>query len=244
MDKDSYPPSSGEQNLSGVSNTTNLAQSVLDAESSSDFSSEESDEVRRRRKEFTGDENEIVVDDNPVTYQDEVTGIKVTYTLTPEEIREFVHHSKAYEKCGNIKRTHTVLQSLLFTILVSMAAISGSFYYMIMASFPLIALALMWIIPFFNVRAAANKLFKEGPFMAEIFPDKIEVESKSGNKTLFLNDMCESVESNNMIMIFTPDSGTAIPLRSVEPELRADIQAIVAAGTSPLNKGTEKERYQ
>ncbi len=248
MDKDSYPPSSGEQNFDGISSSTNLAQSIFNSDSAEENSSglnlEENEESRRHSEEFFGDENEIVVDDdNAVTYQDEVTGIKIKYTLTPDEIKEFVHHSKAYEKCGNVKRTHTVLQSLLFTILISMACISGSLYYVVMSAFPLIALGLMWVIPFLNIKAAANKLYRESPFMAEIFPDKIEVESRSGRKTLFLNDMCESIESKNMIMIFTPDSGAVIPLRSVEPELRADIQAIVAAGTSPINKKLEKDRY-
>jgi len=238
MDRDSYPPS-GELINNGVAGAANLAERIIEPV---EASLEEEGEESRGCSENAESETEFVSDEIAGDYQDEVTGIKVRYSLTPEEVKEFIRHSRAYEKCGKVKRKHTVIQSVLFTLLVSMACISGSFYYIIMASFPLLALGLMWAIPFINLKSTGNKLLREEQLMVEIFPDRLEMESKTGKKTLFLNDLCESIEHNNMIMVFTPDSGMAIPLRSVDPELRADIQAMIAAGSNPLHKKHEKDK--
>ena len=53
-------------------------------------------------------------------------------------------------------------------------------------------------------------------------------------RAIFLNNVCESAEHNNMVIIFSPEGhGLIIPLRAIEPELRADVQAIIAAGSTP-----------
>ena len=67
-------------------------------------------------EEWDGSEAEIVVDDESEEYEEENTGIKIKYTLKPEEIREFVQSSEGYEKNKKAQKKHTIIQSIGITL--------------------------------------------------------------------------------------------------------------------------------
>ncbi len=249
MDKDSYPPRGNFGNF--ADDNTNLAsdshQSDDEMNREIQMRFEEKNENLQEtleNEEFSQNDNpdaEIIADDRAEEYKEEVTGIKIKFTLTPEEIRDFMRCSRVREECRKLQRKHIVLQSTLLGILVLIAFISKSLYYVFMAVFPLLSLGLMWLIPFINMKCSVKKLLKEEEFTVEIYPDRLEIESKSGKREIYLNNVCESDEYNNTIMIFAPEGyGAIIPLRAIEPELRADVQAIIAAGSNPRWKQYEK----
>lgn len=249
MDKDSYPP--GDKWGSCADDITNLAQdsSLNDFEENNKVEvklEKEIEELRDYVESKSTDLNEdsdaeIIADDRAEEYKEEVTGIKIKFTLTPDEIKDFMRCSRVREECSKLQRKHIVLQSILLGILILIAFISGSLYYVFMSIFPLLSLGLMWLVPFINMKCSVKKLLKEEEFIVEIYPDRLEIESKSAKREIYLNNVCESDEYNNTIMIFAPEGyGAIIPLRAIEPELRADVQAIIAAGTNPRWKPSEK----
>lgn len=249
MDKDSYPP--GDKWGNCANDNTNLASdsSINNVEVDNEIpinleeKNEKLQEKIENEKHFKNDDPdaEIIADDRVEEYKEEVTGIKIKFTLTPEEIKDFMHCSRVREECRKLQRKHIFLQSALLGILVLIAFISESLYYIFMAIFPLLSLGLMWLIPFINMKCSVKKLLKEEEFTVEIYPDRLEIESKSGKREIYLNNVCESDEYNNTIMIFEPEGyGAIIPLRAIEQELRADVQAIIAAGSNPRWKQCEK----
>ena len=67
-----------------------------------------------------------------------------------------------------------------------------------------------------------------------LFPDKIEVTSNDIIREIPLDGSCESSEFENMIFIFSQKGlDLIIPLRAVEEDFKADLQAMIVAGTSP-----------
>lgn len=241
MDNDSYPPSADWKNNNARDISSLNGDDVSEGESlGSESTNEEESDEGRGRVTSGSIEGELPDTDTSEEYVEPTTGIKVKYSPTLGEIKDFVRRSRKYENKLKVQRKHTVIQSILFVLLVVLACLGGSIYYMIMAALPLLALLIMWAIPFLNIRASAQELIKEDEFTIEVFPDRLEVESKSGRKTLALDDTCKSEEYNNSIMIFNQGgSGLIIPLRAVEPELRAEVQAIIAAGSNPLSKEYE-----
>lgn len=188
------------------------------------------------------DEAEIVADHKNEDYKEEFTGIKIKYNLTPDEVRRFIGRSKKQEDCKKIQSKHVIIQCVLFAILSAMACFSGSYYYLILAAIPFVALILMWAIPFINLRVAMKSLLSENEFTVDIFPDRLDVESRSGSRTVFLDNTCQSEEYKDMIMVFKENKpGIAIPLRAIDPDFRADVQAIIVAGSIPTNKHYNNE---
>ena len=183
------------------------------------------------------EEAEIVIDHKAEDYKEEFTGIKIRYNLTYDEIKKFVSKCKEQEVCQKKQIKHFIIEGTLAALLNTIAWFSESRYFYWMAAIPLIALVLMWAVPVINSRVYARNLLNENEFTVDIFPDRLEIDSKSGKRTMFLDNTCQSEEYKDMIMIFKANEpGVVIPLRAIDPDFRADVQAIVVAGSTPTDK--------
>ncbi len=232
--KDSYPPKSTGDSGSTVE-VDDLPEVQPETEKSEPIS-EENDEARKPG-DWDGSEAEIVVDDEAEEYEDETTGIKIKYTLKPEEVRSFIRHSEGFRQNRKAQRKHTVIQNIVFVAMIILAIATGSEYYKWLAVFPVIALFIMWLVPFFGMKKLIRELFKNEEMSVEIFPDKIEIEGKTQCREIPLDGSCESEEFDDMIMIFSKDGPSLlVPLRAVEPEFQADVQAMLLAGAKPRYK--------
>ncbi len=210
MDKDSSSPSGD------INSSNNKIEESDETDSNSDV------------------EVEIIADDRAEEYKEEVTGMKVKYSLTENEVRDYVRFSKKHDKYQKVQKRYVFLHLVLLVILLSVSVITGSVYYSLAGLFPVTAIIFMYLVPYMNNNITVNKMLREKEFTVDIFPDRLEVQTKSGIREIFLNNVCESTEYNNMVIIFSPEGhGIIIPLRAIEPELRADVQAIIAAGSTP-----------
>lgn len=209
-----------------------------DLQSSSEENPEDSEENSENlEEEWDGSEAEIVVDEESEEYEEENTGIKIKYTLKPEEIREFVQSSEGYEKNKKAQKKHTIIQSVVFVLMIILSIITGNRYYLILSVFPLVSFVLIWIVPYIGVRKLIGKVLRNQEFSVEVFPDKIDVTTRNSKKEIMLDGSCESEELKNMIQIFSNgELALIIPTRAVEPEFLADLQAMVLAGTKPRYK--------
>lgn len=232
--KDSYPPADVRDSSKSV-NVIDLKENDEDEKSPSEIDSD-GDDARGPGK-WDGSEAEIVVDDEAEEYEDETTGIKIKYTLKPEEIKSFIRHSESYKKNKKAQKKHTIIQSIIFICMIVLGFISGSVCYAWFAAFPLLALIITWLVPFFSIQRLVKDLFKNEEMEVEIFPDRIEISGKNHEREILLDDSCESEELEDMIVIFSKKGlSLIIPLRAVEPEFQADVQAMIFAGAKPRYK--------
>lgn len=230
-DSDSYPPSDTGNNMIQVDN---LAKDIFEDSEKSEESGHENDDVRLSGSELGEDENQIVADDEFEEYEEENTGIKITYKLTPEEIYSVVG------KIGNLKDTvksqqrQTLLHAGILGVVVALVLLMRNPYYFWFASLPVLAIILIWCVPFFGVRKILSKAFNNKPITLEVFPDEIDIIQGGVRKEIILDDSFESEEHDDIIVITKNDViKLMLPLRAVEPEFRAEVQAIILAGIKP-----------
>lgn len=230
-DSDSYPPSDTGNNMIQVDN---LAKDIFEDSEKSEESGHENDDVRLSGSECEEDENQIVADDEFEEYEEENTGIKITYKLTPEEIYSVVG------KIGNLKDTiktqqrQTLLHAGILGVVVALVLLLRNPYYFWFASLPVLAIILIWCVPFFGVRKILSKAFNNKPITLEVFPDEIDIIQGGVRKEIILDDSFESEEYDDIIVITKNDViKLMLPLRAVEPEFRAEVQAIILAGIKP-----------
>ena len=233
--KDSYPPAETKSNIKSV-NVIGLSENDEDEKSPSEIDGDGED--ARGNGDWDGSEAEIVVDDEAEEYEDETTGIKIKYTLKPEEIKSFIRHSESYKKNKKAQKKHTVVQSIIFICMVALGIATGSIVYTCLAVFPILALVITWLMPFFSIKSLVRDLFRNEEIEVEIFPERIEVNGKNQSREILLDDSCESEELEDMIVIFSKKIlSLIVPLRAVEPEFQADVQAMIFAGAKPRYKG-------
>lgn len=230
-DSDSYPPSETGNNAVQIDN---LAKDVFDSFENPEETSSENDDVRLSTAESSKDENQIVADDEFEEYEEENTGIKISYKLKPEEICSVVG------KVGNLKDTvktqqrQTLLHAGVLGVIVAFVLLMRNPYYLWFALIPLLAIILIWCVPFFGVRRILSKTFNNKPITLEVFPDEIDIIQGGVKREIILDDSFESEEYDDIIVITKNDViKLMLPLRAVEPEFRAEVQAIILAGIKP-----------
>ena len=217
---DSYPPAD-------ISDS-----SVNDETMQNEAENEVTPEPEKTKDGWDGSEAEIVVDDESEEYEEETTGIKLTYKLTADEIKNFIKRSEVYAKNKKIQQKHTLVQSLVFVALVVLSVLAKRPECLWFALCPLVALAIILLLPVFGIKRFIKDVYNNDEISVEIFPDKIDVSGKNFSKEIVLDGSCECKEHDDLITVSSKDGvDLIIPVRAVEPEFLAEVQAMILAGT-------------
>lgn len=228
-DNDTYPPSADVK--SGTLQMDNLAQEIVE---DSEEDNSESDDVRLSEPE---EENEIVADDELEEYEEENTGIKIKYTLSPEEVYGVVTRSGDFKDTLKMQQRHTLLQSAVLGIMIAIAFFLRNPNYLWFAVLPIVTVVLVWLVPFLGMRKIVSNTFYNKPITLEVFPDKIDFTQNGVHREIILDNSYESEEFDNTIVITKGDIISLIlPLRAVESDFRAEVQAIILAGIKPKDE--------
>ena len=129
------------------------------------------------------------------------------------------------------------IQLVIFLILAFASAFTGKYAYLIMSLIPFSAFILMIVIYFLNFGLNKKSLLSKNGFVVDVFNDRIEIENQKFKKTINFDDGYKCDEYENMLIIIKDKVPQMIlPIRAVDPDYRADIQAIIAAGTTPYEQ--------
>lgn len=210
----------------------NEVDTDLSEGSSNKIFSEDEDGDVRKPGQIENLESELVLDDETEEYEEEATGIKIKYKLTGEEVKKFIKHSESYKRNKEAQKKHTIIQLVVFLAMIVLSFISGSKYYFWISAFPLVALFFIWFVPVISVKNIIKKILLEKEITVEIFPDKIEVCKNGTEREITLDGTCECSEYDNLIFISSLEGNSIIiPLRAIEPDFRAEVQAMIMAGS-------------
>ena len=197
----------------------------------------EVDEDDDEGEKWDGSEAEIVLDDEAEEYEEETTGIKIKYALRATEVQEFIKHTEVYKKNRRIQNKHTIVQSVIFLAMLALSFIMHNEYYLWLAGFPVLAVLLIWAVPFFKGKQLVREMFEKDEVSVEIFPDKIEVQHIDYKQEIPLDGSYESEDYGKLILLFEKEEiKLIIPVRAIEPEFLADVQAMIFAGAKPRYK--------
>lgn len=183
---------------------------------------------------WDGSESEFVEDNDAEEYEEHYAGIKFGYVLRKEEIFESLKHTGMFRA----NNTHSIVEAGLFTILALM------FFIMFFLTrnniniiLGVISMALLFVslaMPRLFAGLNVDKLTTGKKLSVEIYPDEIDVDGGTSNWKIPLDGSCAFEEFNEMFLLHLPqDKLFIIPSRAIEPDLLADVQAMIVAGTTP-----------
>lgn len=223
-DKSAYREPDGETARGNTSESESWESSESETE-------ESSDDV-----EWDGSESELILEDDNEEYEEDMTGIKLKYVLSEKEISEIFKHTEGYRKNCKLQKNHTIIQSVVFVVLLVLWLALGNTYYALLAALPILCIAIIWIIPIFSIKRLARDFFSGEEISTEIYPDKIcmEIKDRGKEREILLDGTAEYEELAGEILIYPKNSDTLIiPMRAIEPEFLPDVQAMLVAGTKP-----------
>lgn len=181
-------------------------------------------------------ENELVEDDDAAEYETPATGIRISYVLTKDEVYKGLYHSDLYKTKGG----RAVLQSVILalaTVAFFAAFLLGDVNYtgynLCFSIVCLVLIAVIWLVPHLHMKSMAKMIADGHKVEAEIYPTHIDIGRDDGAWSIPLDGSCQIIEAEQIIMILTAKGQFLIPERAIEPEYLSEINAILAAGTTP-----------
>ncbi len=184
---------------------------------------------------WDGSESELVFDDETENYEDNMAGIKISYKLDKNDIYEFIKNSASYEKKEKEKKKHTIVQAIMFTVLIILAVTTRNNLYTLVSLIPFFTGVSLWVIPLLSMKNLVNNIYDENQYEVEIFPDKIEVVHAGFIKEFPLDESGRCEITDKLILVYSKTKESLIiPIRSIKPDCLPDIQAMIVAGARPI----------
>lgn len=218
-------------------------EDFLDASHQADL--QEQEERREDEPDWDGSEAVLVADEDAADYEDELTGIKITYHLTEEDLYACLKSSGVFRTTGGRAVGETVLLAVfgvIFLLSYFLAEVhnpSNLWFAGLCAA----VIAAVWLVPFFSLRSRARQQANARPIQAEFFPDEIHVGKGEGAWTIPLDGSCYFERLEGLLTILTPEGRmAAFPLRSIEPAVLPEVEAILMAGTQPKPRRLPRRR--
>ena len=187
--------------------------------------------------DWDGSESKLVSDDAAEEYEIPETGIKISYSLTPDEMYKCLYHSRFYKTKGS----RAVIQSIIFAFAGLIFLLTYFFtdsqynqYNLFFGILCFFMIAVIGLVPHFHMKSLARLMADGKTVDAEIYPTHIDIGKDDGAWSIELDGKAEIAEFDNIIMIYTDDEKSfAIPERVIEPEVYNEIKAILLSGTMP-----------
>ena len=141
-----------------------------------------------------------------------------------------------YKTNKKAQKKHTIVQGFILMAMLFVGIITQNIYYFYLCLLPLLSFFIIWASLLLNVRRISKKVFLNKELTLEIFPDKILICRGKIEQEIALDGSCDYEEYDNLITISSfSGTGVVIPIRAIEPEFRAEVQAMILAGAKPID---------
>ena len=185
----------------------------------------------------------VLVSDESKEYEDQQTGIELSYVLNEDEIYECLKQS-GYLR-GN--QRFLVFFMMAFVVLAITFFTAGArtyrvFFYGYAACCAAFA-AVFGALPYRSNRMKARFCADGRSIRLTVYPDRIQVESGAGQWEIPMNGSAKYAQVEKMMVLYLQEENglgkkaaskmLILPMRCVKPQLLADVRAIIVAGTRP-----------
>ena len=186
---------------------------------------------------WDGSEAQMVPDEDAEEYEDDYAAVKLTYTLTEREWYRALLTQK-------LPRKRVAALWIVRVLLIAGAAgFFAAFASLLQGGFlaggiVCLLAEILTALPYFLIARQAKKRRDDLPYTLKVYPDEIEVSHGQEAYTIPLDESHVREEKHGLLLIYRGlnyiEQGDVLvlPLRSVEPGMLADVEAIVRAGTN------------
>lgn len=185
---------------------------------------------------WDGSESLFVEDDDATEYEEKYSGIKFSFSLKDRELISCLKH------CGwntnlFIFGTAVFLLTDIITLLIFILKNDRFCFFVFILA---ILISIFWtlsILPAFFSKLAYQKSLIGQKLDLEIYPDSIIIKENNVEQKIPLDGSCKYENFKDMFLIFLKDKKVfIIPKRVIEPDFLPDVEAMLIAGTKPIDE--------
>lgn len=174
-----------------------------------------------------------LVPDDSEEYEEQQTGIELSYVLKEGEVYECLKYSGRLKK----NRKAFLFASAALAALTVIFSAAGVFTYRgacwFFAALCAVSFAVLNIFPLWKNRKMARGDAGGSPVRVTIYPDRIEAERGTWRREIPLDGTVKMARIEDMLTLYLKERMLIIPMRCISPRVLPDVQAMLAAGTNP-----------
>lgn len=174
-----------------------------------------------------------LVPDESEAYEEQQTGIELSYVLKKEEIYECLKNSsRLYRSRKAFVLAMTVPAALAILFLIAGTVTYRGFYYFC-AALCVAVIVVLGVFPYRKNVIRAREAADGQRVRMTVYPDRIEVDRKSGLWEIPLDGTAEFAQVKDFFVLYAAEKILMIPARCIKPHILPDVQAMIVAGTKP-----------
>lgn len=185
---------------------------------------------------WDGSEAELVADETAELFDEQHTGIKLKFSLTAGEIFSAMMKTQYTNARIAMSVIGTLLSAGLGVYFLVQRNHTGSIEFSFLAGICGVLVILIGAVPLIKIKIQAARAADGHEVKMKIYPDFIEMGHTGQQWEIPLNGNTERAVFKNLIVLYISDKNMVIlPLRCVEPAVLPDVQAMIFAGTQPVD---------
>ncbi|WP_283609717.1 hypothetical protein [Faecalispora anaeroviscerum] len=175
----------------------------------------------------------LVADEDAAEYEEQQTGVRFSYILRQEECYEALKQqdsrSQAYKK--KVRWLMLVGAVVVICLILGIAIPEQGGRLLRVAILGALADFFVWISPRLRMNGMAKQLTTGEEISVAVYPDEISITVGTNHWNIPLDDTAKMDLTPQLILLYSEGRGLVIPQRSIDPAIRADVLAILTAGT-------------
>ena len=192
------------------------------------------DEEQEEAVQWDGSDAEIVSEGADQEYKDTITGVKLSYVLTEEEIRTCMRGTQFGKRRKRRMRIELVVFSALLLGFLVFFFLKRNPDNLFFATVCAAMIFIMIFLPDIRIKQDAKRNANGKEICMEIYPHKIEMGRGENQWEIPLDGSCKSaIYQKNIVVYFKGDDMVILPMRCVEPSVLPEVRAMIQAGTQP-----------
>jgi len=185
--------------------------------------------------EWDGSEAKLVADE-AAEYEEQQTGIKLSYILRQQEILECLKRSGFCKTIGSRAVAESVILAIIAIAFMATYILQKDMNSLVFGVISLLLIAIIWVVPQLGMKRHAKELADGKEVHMEIYPDSIVMGENEGRWEIPLDGTSECEQGSNLLLIYYQNCMVTLPLRCVEPTVLTEVQAMIISGTQPKEK--------
>ena len=163
-----------------------------------------------------------------------ITGVKLSYVLTEEEIRTCMRGTQFGKRRKRRMRIELVVFSALLLGFLVFFFLKRNPDNLFFATVCAAMIFIMIFLPDIRIKQDAKRNANGKEICMEIYPHKIEMGRGENQWEIPLDGSCKSaIYQKNIVVYFKGDDMVILPMRCVEPSVLPEVRAMIQAGTQP-----------
>ena len=175
----------------------------------------------------------LVADEDAAEYEERQTGVRFSFVLRREEFYEALRrqesHSPAYKK--KVRWLMLVGAVVVICLILGIAMPEEGGRLLRVALLGALAGFFVWISPRLRMNGMAKQLTTGEEVNVAVYPDEVAIAVGTNHWNIPLDDTAKMDLTPQLILLHSEGRSLVIPQRSIDPAIRADVLAILTAGT-------------